>query len=51
MNWLYFLSDIDRADITFPSSNNPKLIFIPSFNVRPEAPVFFALSDPAKSTK
>ena len=42
---------MDRADITFPNYNNPKLIFIPYFNVAPVAPVFFALSDPAKSTK
>ncbi len=42
---------IARADITFPSYNKPKLILIPYFNVTPVAPVFFARSDPAKSTK
>ncbi len=39
------------ADITLPNSNKPKLILIPYFKVTPVAPVFFALSDPAKSTK
>lgn len=37
--------------MTLPSSSSPKLILIPYFNVTPVAPVFFALSDPAKSTK
>lgn len=42
---------MDNADITLPSSNSPKLIFIPYFNVTPVAPVFLALSEPARSTK
>ena len=37
--------------MTFPSSSNPKFIFIPYFKVTPVAPVFFSLSEPAKSTK
>lgn len=40
-----------RAEITLPSSNRPKLILIPYLSVTPVAPVFFALYDPAKSTK
>lgn len=51
MNWPYFLSATERADITLPNSSNPKFIFIPYLNVSPELPVFFALSDPARSTK
>lgn len=51
MNWSLFLSMVDRADITFPSSKRPKLILIPSLRVSPVAPVFFALYEPAKSAK
>lgn len=42
---------VDKADITLPNYSKPKFMFIPSFNVVPVAPVFFALYDPAKSTK
>ena len=51
MNWLSFFYAEDNAAMTFPNSSNPKLIFTPSRNVAPEAPVFFALSEPARSTK
>ncbi len=42
---------VAKAEITFPSYSSPKLIFIPSFNVTPVAPVFLALYEPARSTK
>jgi hypothetical protein len=51
MNWSLFLSMLDRAEITFPSSSKPKFMLIPSLRVSPVAPVFFALYDPAKSAK
>ena len=51
INCYLFFSIVDRAEITFPSSNKPRLIFIPSFKTAPVAPVFFALSEPARSTK
>jgi hypothetical protein len=51
INWPYLFYAADKADITFPNYNNPKLIFIPYLSVKPDAPVFFALSEPAKSTK
>lgn len=50
INWESFLS-VERADMTFPSSRSPKFILIPSFIVAPVVPVFFILSDPARSTK
>jgi hypothetical protein len=40
-----------KDEITFPSAVRDKLIFIPSFNVYPVAPVFDDLSEPAKSTR
>jgi len=51
INWPYFFYVVDKAEITFPSSNNPKFMLIPYLSVNPDAPVFLALSDPAKSTK
>ena len=36
---------------TFPKADRLLLMFAPSFNVAPEAPVLFTLSLPAKSTK
>lgn len=51
MNWSLFLSIVESADITLPSSSSPMLMLIPYFNTAPVAPVFFARSDPAKSTK
>jgi hypothetical protein len=35
----------------YPRDNKPILILIPSLRVVPKAPVFFILSEPAKSTK
>ena len=46
----FFTSSVN-ADITLPSANNDLFIMIPSFRVEPVAPVFFARSDPARSTK
>ena len=40
-----------RALITYPKQSRPLLMLIPSFNCWPMAPVFFILSEPAKSTK
>ena len=37
--------------MTFPRLASPPLIEIPSFALSPEAPVFFNLSLPARSTK
>ena len=45
-----FLSDVS-AEITFPKANNPIFIFIPSRIAEPVFPVFFNLSEPARSTK
>ncbi len=45
----YFFS-IAKDEITLPNYKSPKLMFIPSFNVFPVAPVFFNLYEPAKST-
>lgn len=45
-----FFSSV-RALITKPRLSKPLLILIPSFKSCPVAPVFFILSDPAKSTK
>jgi hypothetical protein len=42
---------VAKAEITLPNSRSPRLILIPYFKVAPVAPVFLALSDPAKSTK
>ena len=42
---------VDKAEITFPNYRSPKLIFTPSLKADPVAPVFFALSEPARSTK
>lgn len=39
------------AVITFPKVDNERLILDPSYNLSPVAPVFEALSDPAKSTR
>ena len=46
-----FLVSSVKAEITLPSAKRDLLIMIPSFIVAPVAPVFFARSDPAKSTK
>ncbi len=51
INWDCFFSIVANAEITLPNSRSPKLILIPSFKVDPVAPVFFALYEPAKSTK
>jgi hypothetical protein len=51
MNWSCFFYIFDKAEITLPNYNKPRLIFIPYFNVAPVAPVFFALYEPARSTK
>jgi hypothetical protein len=51
INCSFFLSIYDKADITFPSCNKLWLIFTPYLKVAPTAPVFLALSDPAKSAK
>jgi len=40
-----------KDEITLPNAVRDKLIFIPSFNVCPVAPVLEDLSEPAKSTK
>ena len=40
-----------KVFITFPRTNKLLLILHPSFNLAPVAPVEFALSLPAKSTK
>jgi len=40
-----------RDEMTFPSVVSDLLIFAPSFNLWPVAPVELARSDPAKSTK
>jgi hypothetical protein len=37
--------------MTLPKADSDKLIFVASFILSPVAPVLFALSDPAKSTK
>lgn len=42
---------VERAEMTLPSYRSPKFILIPSFKTAPVAPVFFARSEPAKSTK
>lgn len=39
-----------NADITFPSADSDKLIFVASFRVSPLAPVLLCRSLPAKST-
>ena len=44
-------SILARADMTFPSTNRPLLMSMPSFNLCPTAPVRFTRSLPAKSTK
>ena len=43
--------DSDNSDITFPRCNKDRLIFCDSLNLCPAAPVCFALSEPAKSTR
>jgi len=45
-----FFSSVSAA-ITFPRASRPLLIEIPSYIYLPEAPVFFILSEPARSTK
>mmetsp|Transcript_12608 Transcript_12608/g.11435 ORF Transcript_12608/g.11435 Transcript_12608/m.11435 type:complete len:223 (+) Transcript_12608:938-1606(+) len=40
-----------KAEITLPRVSRDKLMPAPSFNICPVAPVFFCLSDPAKSTR
>lgn len=40
-----------KALITFPKDKRPKLMLMPSLRVDPVAPVFFNLSEPARSTK
>jgi len=50
INWGYFFYAAN-AEITFPNSRRPIFMFMPYFKVTPVAPVFFALSDPARSTK
>ena len=45
-----FLTDSARADITFPKVVKLLLMFAPSFNRVPFAPVDSARSDPARST-
>ena len=42
---------VERAEITLPSSNRPRLMLMPYLSTEPVAPVFFALSEPARSTK
>lgn len=37
--------------MTLPKTSKDLLMFTPSLNVAPSAPVFFARSDPARSTK
>ena len=51
INCYLCFSIVDKAEITFPSSSKPRLILMPSFRIAPVAPVFFALSEPARSTK
>lgn len=51
INWSLFFSMVERAEMTLPNSSRPKLMLIPSLRVSPVAPVFLALSDPAKSAK
>ena len=51
MNCSRFLSIVESADITLPNYKRPRFIFIPSFSTAPVAPVFLALSEPARSTK
>jgi hypothetical protein len=46
-----FLPPADNALITLPNADNDLLIAAPSFKFLPDAPVLFALSLPAKSTK
>lgn len=48
--WPLFPSS-HNAEITFPKAKRPLLILTPSLNRSPVAPVFFARSLPAKSTK
>jgi hypothetical protein len=50
IKWFLFYVLV-KALITLPSERSPRLILIPSLNVDPVAPVFFSLSDPARSTK
>ena len=42
---------LPKADMQFPSANNPLFMFTPSLNRFPVAWVFCDRSDPAKSTK
>ena len=49
--WLAFLASSPRADITFPSADSERLIFVASLSRWPVAPVFDCRSDPAKSTR
>jgi len=49
--FLVFLADSTSALMTFPKADKLLLMFAPSFSVAPLAPVDFALSLPAKSTK
>jgi len=49
--WLTFPLVSVRAEMTLPKASRPLLMLIPSLSVDPEAPVFLALSDPARSTK
>lgn len=42
---------VERAEITLPNSSKPRLMLMPYLSTAPVAPVFFALSEPAKSTK
>jgi hypothetical protein len=48
----FLLSDADaKAEMTFPNVVSDLLMFAPSFSRWPVAPVEFARSEPAKSTK
>jgi len=49
--WAFFFVSSVKAEMTFPRASNPLFIDIPSFKVAPVAPVLFALSLPARSTK
>jgi hypothetical protein len=49
--FIFSLATLARAEMHLPRVERERLIFAPSFNLAPVAPVAFALSDPAKSTK
>lgn len=42
---------VERAEMTLPNSSKLRLMLMPSLSTAPIAPVFFCLSEPARSTK